>query len=200
MSHQTESPLLSEISKAEYAIMKAAWFVWESDKVEFTSVPVCRAQTYSSTKNLNMSVCNAPCFMSWDYQQLRQILVSHVQERLNYLHLIENDIMKSLVRRQRGCSQKKKKSTEKSSLLIKTWLLFSRFCDHLVFEFFIFWETEREKEGERERASRASGEGQRGRETQNLKQAPGSELSAQIPTRGSNPWTMRSWTELMLDT
>ena len=41
--------------------------------------------------------------------------------------------------------------------------------------------------GERERASRASGEGQRGRETQNLKQAPGSELSAQIPTRGSNP-------------
>ena len=35
----------------------------------------------------------------------------------------------------------------------------------------------------------------RGRErgdTQNLKQAPGSELSAQSPTRGSNPQTARS--------
>ena len=39
------------------------------------------------------------------------------------------------------------------------------------------------------------GEGQRERETQNLKQAPGSELSAQSPTRGSNPLTMRSWPE-----
>ena len=35
-------------------------------------------------------------------------------------------------------------------------------------------------------------EGQRERETQNLKQAPGSELSAQSPTRGSNPQTARS--------
>ena len=35
-------------------------------------------------------------------------------------------------------------------------------------------------------------EGQRKRETQNLKQAPGSELSAQSPTRGSNPRTTRS--------
>ena len=32
----------------------------------------------------------------------------------------------------------------------------------------------------------------RERETQNLEQAPGSEPSAQIPTRGSNSWTMRS--------
>ena len=33
-----------------------------------------------------------------------------------------------------------------------------------------------------------AGEGQRERETQNLKQAPGSELSAQSPTRGLNSW------------
>ena len=37
------------------------------------------------------------------------------------------------------------------------------------------------------------GEGQRERETQNLKQAPGSELSAQSPMWGSNPPTVRSW-------
>ena len=37
-----------------------------------------------------------------------------------------------------------------------------------------------------------AGEGQRERETQNLKQVPGSELSAQSPTRGSNPPTARS--------
>ena len=35
-------------------------------------------------------------------------------------------------------------------------------------------------------------EGQRERETQNPKQAPGSELSAQSLTRGSNPPTVRS--------
>ena len=35
----------------------------------------------------------------------------------------------------------------------------------------------------------------RERETQNLKQAPGSELSAQSPTRGSNSRTARSWPE-----
>ena len=35
-------------------------------------------------------------------------------------------------------------------------------------------------------------EGQREKETQNLKQAPGSELSAQSLTRGSNPQTVRS--------
>ena len=37
-----------------------------------------------------------------------------------------------------------------------------------------------------------AGEGQRERETQNPKQAPGSELSAQSPTRGSNPQTATS--------
>ena len=37
-----------------------------------------------------------------------------------------------------------------------------------------------------------AGEGQRERETQNPKQAPGSELSAQSPTQGSNSGIVRS--------
>ena len=45
-------------------------------------------------------------------------------------------------------------------------------------------------ETERDRAR--IGEGQRERETQNPKQALGSELSAQIPTRGWNSQTVRS--------
>ena len=44
----------------------------------------------------------------------------------------------------------------------------------------------------RERTSIQVGEGQRGRETQNPKRVPGSELSAQSPTRGSNSQTVRS--------
>ena len=47
----------------------------------------------------------------------------------------------------------------------------------------------------RQRESAWAGEGQRERETQNPKQAPGSELSAQSPTRGSNSRTVRSWPE-----
>ena len=47
------------------------------------------------------------------------------------------------------------------------------------------------RQRERERPS-ASREGQRDRETQIRKQAPGSELSAQSPTRGLNPRTARS--------
>ena len=39
------------------------------------------------------------------------------------------------------------------------------------------------------------GEGQRERETQNPKQAPGSKPSAQSPPWGSNPQTVRSWRE-----
>ena len=39
------------------------------------------------------------------------------------------------------------------------------------------------------------GEEQRERETQNPKQAPGSEPSAQSPTQGSNPRTVRSCLE-----
>ena len=46
----------------------------------------------------------------------------------------------------------------------------------------------REREGGRE----GVGEGQRERETKNPKQAPGSELSAQSPMRGSNLQTVRS--------
>ena len=45
---------------------------------------------------------------------------------------------------------------------------------------------ERGREGERERSSKTE------RETQNPKQGPGSELSAQRPMRGSNSWTARS--------
>ena len=45
-------------------------------------------------------------------------------------------------------------------------------------------EGQRERERERER--------ERKREGQNPKQAPGSELSAQSPTQGSNPQTARS--------
>ena len=49
--------------------------------------------------------------------------------------------------------------------------------------FIYFSERERERERERESMSRR---GQRVRETQNLKQIPGSKLLAQSPTRGSN--------------
>ena len=45
-----------------------------------------------------------------------------------------------------------------------------------------------------------AGEGQRERETQKPKQAPGSELSAQSPMRGPNSRTARSWPELKSDT
>ena len=43
------------------------------------------------------------------------------------------------------------------------------------------------------------GEGQRERETQNPKQAPGSERSAQSLTQGLNSRTVRSWPEPKLD-
>ena len=42
-----------------------------------------------------------------------------------------------------------------------------------------------------ERESISGGGAERERETQNPKQTPGSELSAQSPTQGSNPLTMR---------
>ena len=41
-----------------------------------------------------------------------------------------------------------------------------------------------------------AGEGQKERKAQNLKQTPGSELSAQSPMRGSNSQPSRSWPEL----
>ena len=48
---------------------------------------------------------------------------------------------------------------------------------------FIIFERERERERETEHEQ---GRGREGGETQNLKQAPGSELAAQSPTWGSN--------------
>ena len=59
------------------------------------------------------------------------------------------------------------------------YLIFKKICLHL----FIF---------ERQRDRVRAGEGQRERETQNPKQDPGSELSAQSPTQGLNPQTVRS--------
>ena len=47
---------------------------------------------------------------------------------------------------------------------------------------FIF-ERERKREGDREHVCMHGGGAERERETQNLKQAPGSQLSAQSPTR-----------------
>ena len=45
---------------------------------------------------------------------------------------------------------------------------------------------------ERGRERVQAGEGQRKKETQNSKQAPGSEVSAQSLMWGSNSWTMRA--------
>ena len=52
---------------------------------------------------------------------------------------------------------------------------------------------------EKERDRVQAGEGQRERETQNPKQAPASELSTRIPTRGSNSRAVRSGPEPQLD-
>uniref|UniRef100_A0ABI7WT40 RRM domain-containing protein n=1 Tax=Felis catus TaxID=9685 RepID=A0ABI7WT40_FELCA len=51
---------------------------------------------------------------------------------------------------------------------------------------------EKQKLPSKQRETARTGEGQRERETQNRKQAPGSEPSAQSPTRGSNSRTARS--------
>ena len=60
--------------------------------------------------------------------------------------------------------------------------------------YFYFGERERERESERasEREKRSTSRGEAERETQNLQQAPGSELSAQSPMQGLNPWNERS--------
>ena len=52
---------------------------------------------------------------------------------------------------------------------------------------------------ETERDTAWAGERQRERETQNPKQAPGSELSAQSPMQGSNSQTMKLLPEPKLD-
>ena len=57
----------------------------------------------------------------------------------------------------------------------------ARFLNYYFFNVYLFL---------RERTQ--AGEGQRERETQNLKQSPGSELSAQSPTWGSNSQIARS--------
>ena len=66
--------------------------------------------------------------------------------------------------------------------------------EHILFKIFLmfiyFWDRERQS---------VSGEGQKERETQNLKQRPGSKLSAQSLTRDSNSQTMRSWPKPKLD-
>ena len=61
------------------------------------------------------------------------------------------------------------------------------FLVHLMFTYFYFWERDRDRAWVEE--------GQREREAQNLKQPPGSEVSAQSPTPGSNPRAVRSWPE-----
>ena len=61
---------------------------------------------------------------------------------------------------------------------------------NFFFNFSPLFTFERQRQTEHEQ-----GEKQRERETQNPKQAPGSEVSAQSPTRGSNPRTVRSRSE-----
>ena len=65
------------------------------------------------------------------------------------------------------------------------------------FQCLFSFERERETETETETGSRGGAERERGR--QNLKQAPGFELSAQSLTQGLNPQTVRSWREPKLD-
>ena len=77
-------------------------------------------------------------------------------------------------------------SRRTNHITCKLWLFF-KICLTLIY----YWETERDRAW--------SGEGPRDGETQNPKQAPGSELSAQSPTRGSNSQTARSWPEPKLD-
>ena len=57
-------------------------------------------------------------------------------------------------------------------------IIFLPYFKKIFLMFIQFWETEHELRGE----------GQRERETKNPKQAPGSELSTQSPSQGSNPW------------
>ena len=67
--------------------------------------------------------------------------------------------------------------------------VFSIFLVLFVFNFLNFYSFLRESEWG----------GQREGDTES-KEGSGSELSAQTPMRGLNPWTVRSWPELKLDT
>ena len=60
--------------------------------------------------------------------------------------------------------------------------------DKLIFFMFTYFR-------ERDRQNMSGGGAERERETQNPKQAPGSELSAQSPMRGLNSQTLRSGPE-----
>ena len=64
--------------------------------------------------------------------------------------------------------------------------------------FFFFLNVYFISEGERERARQSTSRGGAEREGDTESEA-GSRLSAQSPTRGSNPHTVRSWPELKLD-
>ena len=66
-----------------------------------------------------------------------------------------------------------------------------------IFNIYLFL---RERETEKERESVSRGGAEREKDIQNQKQAPGSQLSTQSPTWGSNSWTVRSCPELKLDT
>ena len=65
-------------------------------------------------------------------------------------------------------------------------LLYVNFDSLTIFLMFIYFERERERQ------SVSRGGAEREREAQNLKQAPGSERSAQSPMWGSNSPTARS--------
>ena len=69
--------------------------------------------------------------------------------------------------------------------------------DNEYFILFYFFKNVFVFERERQSASRGGAEGER--HTQNQKKDPASELSAQGPTQGSNPRTMRLWPELKPD-
>ena len=73
--------------------------------------------------------------------------------------------------------------------ILSMYFFFAKFDNYFFFNFFFnvlfIFGTERDRAW--------TGVGQRERETQNRKQAPGSEPSAQSLTRGSNSRTARSW-------
>ena len=81
-------------------------------------------------------------------------------------------------------SLKPKKTREAPNRLVLLWRMRMREALFYFFNVYLFLR-ERERE-------HGQGEEQRERETQNPKRAPDSELSAQSPTWGSNPQTMRS--------
>ena len=72
------------------------------------------------------------------------------------------------------------------------WSFQPLFLSFFLFLFYIYLFL---RDRERQSTSRGGAE----RDTQNPKQVPGSELSAQSPMQVSNPWTVRSWPELKSD-